>query len=157
MQGGGRRGPIKGRFHRLAIERDEGALRELRDGPSPRQKAFLKAPGIEPGKDATEGVVRGSAIRQGQEGLEPRALAPAKQLHVLEPFSACQQGAQGDHEDIKQVMLLRPCNAWVLEALKMRDNRGVHGVSHGVCSSPKRSSWEQHSMVWATETVVPLG
>ena len=113
MQGGGRRGPIKGRFHRLAIERNEGALRELRDGPSPRQKAFLKAPGIEPGKDATEGVMRGNAIGQGQEGLEPHVLAPTKQLHVLEPFSACQKRAQSDDHNVEQAMLLCSLNPWV--------------------------------------------
>src|SRR5262249_31246939 len=38
----------------------------------------------------------------------------------------------------------------------MRDSRGVHGVSHGVCSSAKRCAWEQHSMVCVTRTIVPL-
>jgi hypothetical protein len=78
-------------------------------------------------------------MRQGQEGLEPGTLASTKQFHVLEPFSARQERAQSDDQNVEQVMLLRPFNAWVREALKMRDNRCVHGISHGACSSPKRS------------------
>ena len=156
MQGRGARGPIKGRFHRLAIQRDEGALGERRDRLGPGQKALLKAARIEAGKDAAKGIVGGNPVRQGEEGLKPRALALAKEFHVLEPFPAGQQRAYSDHQDIEEVVLLCSLNAWVLSGLEMLEDRRVDGVSHATCSSAKRCSWQQHSMVCVTGVVVPL-
>ena len=75
---------------------------ELRDRLRPGQKALLKALGIEAGKDAAKGIVGGNAMRQGEEGLEPGALALAKEFHILEPFPAGQQRTQGNDQDIEQ-------------------------------------------------------
>jgi hypothetical protein len=89
-------------------------LGELRDRPGPGQKARLKTFGIEARKDAAEGIVRGNPMGQSQEGLEPHAFALPKEFHILEPFTAGQQGAHGDHQDIQQEVLRGPCNPWVL-------------------------------------------
>ena len=105
---------IKRRFHCFAIERDECPLGELRYRLGPRQKALLKALGIEAGKDPAERIMGGDPMRQGEEGLEPGALALAKEFHILESFPARQECAQGNDEDIEEVVLLRPLNARVL-------------------------------------------
>ena len=132
-------------------------MRELRDGLRPGQKALLKALGMQAGKDAAKRIVRGDPMRQGEEGLEPRALALTKELHILEAFSARQERAQGNDQEIEQEMLLRPLNPGVLSGAEMLDNRRVHGVSHGACSSPEGSSWEQHSIGCSTDVKVSLG
>ena len=77
----------------VAIQGDQRALHELRDGLRPREKTCLKALGIEAGKDTAQGVMGGNAMRQSEEGLEPCLLALAKECHILEPFPAGQQGA----------------------------------------------------------------
>ena len=71
---------------RLAIQRDEGPVGALRDGLRSGQEALLKALGIEAGKPPTKGIVGRNAMRQSQEGLQPGALALAKEFHILEPF-----------------------------------------------------------------------
>jgi hypothetical protein len=71
-------------------------LHELRDGLRPREKTCLKALGIEAGKDTAKGVMGGNAMGQSEESLEPGAFALAKEFHVLEPFPAGQECAQGN-------------------------------------------------------------
>src|SRR5262249_39418345 len=112
----GRRGggTVKGGPHGFAIERDECPLRELCDRLGPGQKALLEALWIEPGKHPAKGIVRGNSMRQDEEGLEPGALALAKEFPILEAFPPGQQGTHSDDQDIEQMMLLRPLNAWVL-------------------------------------------
>jgi len=41
-------------------------------------------------------------------------LTLAKEFHVLESLSAAQESAQGNDQDIEQVMPLGPFNSWVL-------------------------------------------
>jgi hypothetical protein len=53
-------------------------------------------------------------MRQGEEGLEPRALALAKECHILETFPTGQEGAHGNDQDIEQEMPLRPLYTGVL-------------------------------------------
>ena len=86
------------------------------------------------GHDPSEGIMGWDAVEQGEKGLEPGALALAKEFHILEAFSAGQQSTHSDDENIEQVTLLRPRNTWVLQSLEMRDDRRVHGDSHGACS-----------------------
>src|SRR5215471_522579 len=99
------RGPIKGRFDRFPIQRDEGALGELGYSPGPGQKALPKRLGMEPGKDPTKGVMGGNAMGQSEKGVEPGTLALAKKLHVLEPFPTAQERTHSDHQDIEEIVL----------------------------------------------------
>src|SRR5215217_4020160 len=46
-------------------------------GPRPSREARLEPIRVEQHEDPSEGVVRGDAVRQGQEGLQPRLLAAA--------------------------------------------------------------------------------
>ena len=68
---------------------------------------------------------------QSEEGLEPGALALAKEFHVLEPFAAGQKRTHGNDQDIEEVVLLRALNTWILYRLEMLDNRRACGDSHG--------------------------
>jgi len=146
------RGPIKGGFHGFAIEGDQRPLHELRHGLRPGEETGLKALRIEAGKNTAKGVMGGNAVGQSKEGLEPRALALTKELHILDAFPARQERAQGNDQDIKQEMLLRPLNAGGLSGVEMLDNRCVHGVSHGACSSAQSFCGKQHSIGCATRT-----
>jgi hypothetical protein len=96
-------------------------------------------------------------MRQGQEGMQPRVLALAKEFHSLEAFPTSQERAHGNNQDIEEVMLLGPCNPWVLSGLKMLDNRRVDRDRHGVCSSIVGVYDEKQSRGSATGVVVSLG
>jgi hypothetical protein len=144
VQGGGRRGPVKGGSHRLAIQRDKGPFGELCDGLGPGQEALLKALRVEACKHAAKGVMRGNPMRQGQEGLQPWQLALAKEFHILKAFPTSQQGAQGNDQNIKEVVLLGPVNARVLSVSEMLDNRRINVDRHGVRSSVDTYG-EEHS------------
>ena len=52
-------------------------------------------------------------MRQGEESLEPSARALTKEIPILEAFTTRQECAQGNDQDIEEVVLLRPLNAWV--------------------------------------------
>jgi len=86
------------------------------------------------------------AIERGEKGLEPGALALAKELHILKAFPATEQRAQSNDDHIDQAMLPRPLNARIFSALEMLDNRYGHGVSHRACSSTQGFCGEQHSI-----------
>ena len=65
------------------------------DGAGPGQKAGLKALRIEAGKDTAKGIMRGNAVGQGQESLEPMAFTLAKEFHILKSFAARQKRTHG--------------------------------------------------------------
>jgi hypothetical protein len=77
--------------------------------------------------------------REGEEGLEPRALALAKEVHILEACPTGQEGAQGNDQDSEQEMPLRLLDTGGLSGADMLDDGRVHGVSHGPGSSPEVS------------------
>jgi hypothetical protein len=88
-------------------------LGELGHRLGPGQKARLKTLGIQASQHPPEGIVGRNPMRQGEEGLEPCTFALTKELHVLEPFPAGQEGTQGNDQEIEQMMLLCPLNTWV--------------------------------------------
>jgi hypothetical protein len=73
-----------------------------------------KALGIEPRKHPPEGIMRGHAMQQGEKRLQPCLFALAKEFHVLESFPTSEERVYGNDQNIRQVMLLCPLNAWVL-------------------------------------------
>jgi len=114
--------------------------------PASRPKSTPENAGMQAGQDAAKRIVGGDSRRQGEKGLEPSALALTKKLPILESFPARQERAQGNDQDIEEVVLPRPLNAWVLSGAEMLDNRRVHSISHRVGSSAQGSWWEQHSI-----------
>ena len=122
VQGGGCRGSVKRCPHRFAVERDNGPMGQRCDGAGPGQKAGLKALRIEAGKDAANGIMRGNAVGQGQESLEPMAFTLAKEFHILKSFAARQKRTHGNDQDIKEVVLLGSLDARVFSVVEMVDN-----------------------------------
>jgi hypothetical protein len=59
---------------------------------------------VEPVEKAFKGVVRGGAVGQAQEALEPVAPLAAEGLDLLSVLSTGDHGTQGGHEDVLQVM-----------------------------------------------------
>jgi hypothetical protein len=131
-------------------------LGALCDRLRPGQKAFLKTLGMQAGQDAAKRIVGGNSRRQGEKGLEPSALTLTKKRPILESFPARQERAQGNDQDIEEVVLPRPLNSWFVSGAEMLDNRRVHSISHGGGSSAQGSWWEQQSRGYATGVEVSL-
>jgi hypothetical protein len=69
------------------------------------EKAGLKRVRVDQHEDPAERVVRGNAVRQGQEGLEPSLLAAAVELDILPALRADDHRADRDHQDVDQLMV----------------------------------------------------
>jgi hypothetical protein len=65
--------------------------------------------------------VRGDAVRQLKEALEPVALAAAVQRDVLEALSLADHGTDRDHEDVEQSVLNLPLATRVLDRPELGD------------------------------------
>src|SRR3954452_19591261 len=60
---------------------------------------------VEQHEDPPEGVVRGDAVWQGQEGLQPSPLAPPVELNVLPALGTGDHRANRDYQDVDQLMI----------------------------------------------------
>jgi hypothetical protein len=76
----------------------------LLDRLHPVPEADLERLRLEPVEDALEGVMRGDAVGQLQETLQPVATLAAERLDVLPVLGAGDDGAEGDDEDVLQPM-----------------------------------------------------
>src|SRR5215211_8239878 len=74
--------------HGLAVDRYHLALDPDRQRLRPRREAGLECVRVEQHEDPPEGVVRGNAVRQFQEGLQPSPLAPPVEFDVLPAAAA---------------------------------------------------------------------
>src|SRR5215208_1756922 len=88
----------------------------------------------------TEGVVRGDAVRQGQEPGQPLVLAAAVERDVLEALRLAEHGADRDHQNVEQPVLDLPLAARVLDRLE----RGNQGFQHGLPPSGKAEPLAAH-------------
>src|SRR3712207_6347640 len=98
---------------RLAIDGDHLALEASRKRASPGREASLERLGIDQYEHAPEGVVRGDAVRQRQEGPEPGQLAAAVERDVVPALGAGDHGADRDHQDVGQPVLDLAAAAWI--------------------------------------------
>jgi len=80
--------------------------------------------------------VRGDAVRQGEEALEPRVLAAAVVGQVLEALGVAERGADGDDQDVDQPVLDPARVARVLDGAELGDQ----GVEHGLPLRRERPS-----------------
>jgi hypothetical protein len=71
--------------------------------------------------------VRGNAARQLEEVLQPVLLAAAVEGDVLEALGLAEDGADGDDQDVDQLVLDPPGAARVLKLGKLGDQRLEHG------------------------------
>src|SRR5512134_1680101 len=89
----------------LAIDRHHRALDLTGQGPRPSREADLERVRIEQHEDPSERVVRGNAVRQGQEGLQPSLFVAPVELDVLPALRAGDHRTDRDHQDVDQLMI----------------------------------------------------
>src|SRR5690242_14388206 len=89
----------------LAVDRHHLALDPGRQRLRPPREAGLERVRVDQHEHPPEGVVRGDAVRQGQEGLEPGLLAATVELDVLPALGAGDHGADRDRENIDQLVI----------------------------------------------------
>jgi hypothetical protein len=68
------------------------------------RKLLLELVGVEPLEEAAEGVVVRDAVGQGEEGLEPVVLGLAEVLHGVPGVGPGDDGADGDGDDVEQLV-----------------------------------------------------
>jgi hypothetical protein len=94
-------GPVEGASKGLAVDGDDLPLGRLVQRLDPAQEALLELVGVEPLEEAAEGVMRGDAVGQVQEGLEPVVLGVAEVLDVVPGVGPGDDGADGDGDDVE--------------------------------------------------------
>ena len=94
--------PVEGAAQRLAVDGDDLALGGLVQRLDPAEEAPLELLGVEPLEEAAEGVMRGDAVGQVQEGAQPGELGVAEVLDVIPGVGPGDDGADGDGDDIEQ-------------------------------------------------------
>ena len=116
--------------HRLAVDRDLPRRARIgpEDRPHPAQKAALEALRVDQHQHPAEGVVRGDAVRQLEEALQPVLLAAAVEGDVLEALGLADHGADRDHQDVEQ-----PCSTFQSQrgssiGLELGDQGFEHGL-----------------------------
>ena len=93
-----------GAAHRLPVNGHHvlGQSRSYRRDPL--DEACLELLGIELGEHVREGIVRGDAVGQVQEGAKPALLRSPESFHAGPVIGPADQRAQGDHEDIAELV-----------------------------------------------------
>ena len=91
--------------HGLAVDRHHLALEPDRQRLRPCREAGLERVRVEQHEDPPERVVRGDAVRQLQEGLQPGLLAAPVELDVLPALGAGDHRADRDCRDVDQLMI----------------------------------------------------
>src|SRR5918993_2160200 len=106
---------------RLAIGGDHLALEASRKRASPGREAGLERLGVDQYEHAPEGVVRGDAVRQRQDGPEPGQLAAAVERDVVPALGTGDHRTHSDHQDVGQPVLDLAAAARIPDCLEMAD------------------------------------
>ena len=88
----------------------------------------MEAFGIETGEDPPEGVMRGDAIGEVEELLEPRLFAFAKEFHVPESVATDHDGPQGNNDDVDEAMLLGAFDSRVRQVLEINTSDRIQAA-----------------------------
>ena len=96
--------------------------------PHPGEERALERVRVDQHQHAAEGVVRGDAVRQREEALQPLPLAAAVEGDVLEALRLAEHGADRDHQDVEQPVLYLPPAARVLDRRQLGDQGFEHGL-----------------------------
>ena len=79
----------------------------------PAHEGLQEALRVERGEEALESVVAGDAVGQFKEGAQPRLLGVAEEFHVLEALGSAEQGADGDEQDVLELVEAGALDAWI--------------------------------------------
>ena len=90
---------------RLAIDRNHLTFKAVYERANPGREPALERIGIDEHEHTPEGIVRGNAVWQVQEGAQPRQLAAAVKRDVVPAFSTGDHGADCNHQNIDEAVL----------------------------------------------------
>jgi len=116
----------------LAVHGHQVAVGGRVDRCEPGQEARLQFGRFEVGQHPIEGVVRGDAVRQGQDRAQPVLLRLAKGHHAGWSFRAAEHGTNRDRQNVQQLVIPGPLNAWVSQVAKMGGDARQVSVRHRV-------------------------
>jgi len=85
----------------------------------PAQQGGLQGLGLEPIEDPLKGVVRGNAVGQFQEALQPIPAFASEGFAVGPGIGAGEDSADGDGEDVAQQVPFAAVDTGVLETAKV--------------------------------------
>ena len=105
-----------------------------------RMNASRKRCRVERGEEAVEGVVAGDAIGQFQKSAQPRRLGVAEKLHVLEALRPAEQRADGDDQDVLELVQPGALNARIGQFTQDAQEIGSLGGREFESGHPKRAS-----------------
>src|SRR5215207_4606461 len=105
VQGGSLPAAIERAPERLAIDGDHLALKAVHERADPGREPALEGIGIDEHEHTPEGIVRGNAGWQIQEGAQPCQLAAAVERDVVPALSTADYGADRNHQNVDQAML----------------------------------------------------
>ena len=97
--------------------------------------------GIDQHEDSPERVVRGDAVRQSQEGLQPSLLAAPVKFDVLPTFRAGNHRDRRDHENVDQLMIAPACRPRIDKPVKARRQIFNHAAH---LPSPRTGNGRHH-------------
>jgi hypothetical protein len=112
-------GPIQRGAAGLAIHGDDLTRRDLMDGLDPTEEALDELVAVEQGEDPADGVVRGDAIGQLQELLQPVPFGVPELLHGDEVVGAGDHGTDGKEQDVAEFVALTAFDAGVLHGVEV--------------------------------------
>ena len=69
----------------------------------------------------------GDAVGQFKEGAQPRLLGVAEEFHVLEALGSAEQGADGDEQDVLELVEAGALDAWIGQFAQEMEEVGAFG------------------------------
>src|SRR5262245_5614743 len=128
----------------LAVDLQElGPAQPGPDGVDPAGEAVLEGHRAQRGEDPVEGVVAGDAVGQLQEAGQPVLLGVAESLDVIPALRPADDGAQGDDDDVGQLVPPGAADARVGQVGEVRrDGQGRH-VAIDDRREVRRLLWER--------------
>ena len=126
--------PVVGAAHALAVDGHDLARGQLEGLLHPIPEALLEPARIQPREDPPQRVVRGDAVRQFQEGAQPRLVELAEEGNGHEAVGAADHGQHRQHRDVRQGMQLGPVHPGIpgASSILTRDagiGRSMRGTS----------------------------
>src|SRR3954452_21132426 len=105
VQGGPLPPSVERASERLAIDGDHLTFKVVYERADPGCKPALEGIGVDEHEHTPEGIVRGDAVWQVQEGAQPRQLAAAVERDVVPALSTGDHGADRNDHNINQAVL----------------------------------------------------
>src|SRR3954471_5359555 len=105
VQGGPLSPSVERASERLAIDGDHLTFKAVYERADPGRKPALEGIGVDEHEHTPEGIVRGNAVWQVQEGAQPRQFTAAVERDVVPALSTSDHGADCNHQNINEAML----------------------------------------------------